>query len=88
MMLTLYGITEEERYVQLAGWIFGDYYDVERYKKTPQWHILDSGDPYTDKWGAGSAEDALRMMAKYLWHLKYPKLAGIIKASNKSPAAE
>lgn len=66
-LLWLHAVTGSERSRTAAAWVFNDYYDQQRYGAVPQWHIIDTGDPWTEHWGAASAEDALRMMAKFLW---------------------
>ena len=73
-LLQMYDIGHDERLLKLAAWVFGDYYDAKRYSSVPSAFIVDTGDPYTERWGSASAEDALRMMAKYLWQTQYPTL--------------
>ncbi|MHB1458295.1 MAG: sugar-binding domain-containing protein, partial [Armatimonadota bacterium] len=73
-LLQMYEIRHDERLLELAAWVFGDYYDRKRYASIPPTFIIDTQNPYTERWGSASAEDALRMMAKYLWQKKYPTL--------------
>lgn len=73
-LLHMYEINHDERLVKLAAWVFGDYYDKKRYSSIPPAFIVDTGNAYTERWGSASAEDALRMIAKYLWQVRYPTL--------------
>ncbi len=73
-LLTLYRITGNKRYYDLAVWVYGDYYDLKRYGERSGARIVDTGDPETERWGSASAEDALRMVAKYLWQRQYPSI--------------
>lgn len=73
-LLTLYEATGRKRYYDLAAWVYGDYYDLKRYGERAGARIVDTGDPETECWGAACAEDALRMIAKYDWQIRYPSL--------------
>ncbi|MHB0999690.1 MAG: hypothetical protein ACYC27_10640 [Armatimonadota bacterium] len=73
-LLTMHTVSGDDRYYKLASWVFGDYYDSRLYESRPAAFIIDTNNPYTERWGSASAEDALRMIAKYLWQLKYPSL--------------
>ncbi len=73
-LLTLYRYTGNKRYYDLAVWVYGDYYDLKRYGERSGARIVDTGDPETECWGAPCAEDALRVIAKYLWQRQYPSV--------------
>ncbi len=73
-LLTMYEVTNDQNLYKIAEWVYGDYYDADRYSKYPTTLISATGSPYTERWGSASAEDALRMISKYIWQLKYPDL--------------
>lgn len=77
--------TENALWERRAEWVWNDYYDDTRYKDHPAWRIVDTGDPDTERWGGASAEDALRMLAKWTWQCRRPGLYQRIRAARGVP---
>ncbi len=79
-------LTGDIRWERRAEWVWNDYYDSARYADHPAWRIVDTGDADTERWGSASAEDALRMLAKWMWQRRRPGLYQRIRVSRRAPS--